>query len=140
MRTPYDTTPAVPAGTFDPAAGLMGAGASFHEGDPVWVHASGSWYQGTVAATFRTNVLVRFTTGGGERTKTVNPSRVEAGNLRPGAVRGSDTPKITSPLVLHPGAYRALQKGRMLRPEETSPTCECGASRDPWTGVLRCAR
>lgn len=140
MGLTYDATPAVPAGTFDPAAGLVGAGASFHVGDPVWVHASGSWYQGTVLATFRTNVRIGFTTGGGERTKTVNPNRVEAGNLRPGATRGSDTPKITSPLVLHPGAYRALAKGRLLRPEEQGPTCECGASRDPWTGTLGCAR
>lgn len=113
---------------------------AFAVGDPVWVHAMGSWYEGRISTIGRTNVRVFYISGAGaQRIKSVNPANTYRGQLLPGATRGSGQ-RFEGPGVLLPDDYRAILKGRPLRPEETGPACECGAPRDPYTGRLGCVR
>lgn len=125
---------------FDPPSHPGYPLSHFGLGDAVWVHAMGTWYPGVISDIGTKAVEAAYTSGAGvTRRKRVNPEVVWAGNRQPGQPRGG-AKLVGSPLVLDPKDYRAFLHGRPLRFEETWPTCECGARRDPHTGRLACAR
>lgn len=52
----------------------MNSPQEFTTGEPVYVHAMGSWYAGTIAKVGRSRVTVRYVSGTGVvRRKSVNP-------------------------------------------------------------------